>query len=235
EQALKLLIAEDLPDNRIIFDAFLGRTSHSVEFVEDGLSALTRFQAERFDLVLMDMQMPVLDGYAATRAIREWEREQGLAPTPIIAFTASAFKDDIETCRDAGCTGHLSKPVRRDELLATIARHAQGQLEPALEGALEVAIDAELAGLIPGFLAGRKAEVETLRQLAASGDMAGLGNLGHQLTGLGGTYGFDRISELGRELSHAAHAGQLEAVGRVIEAYADYLEQVKVSYVQPEA
>ena len=80
--------------------------------------------SEEYDLILMDMQMPVMDGYTATQSIRTWERDQGAAPTPIVALTANALKEDIQKSLDAGCTTHLTKPIRKAVLLDTIREHA---------------------------------------------------------------------------------------------------------------
>ncbi len=123
-RALDILLAEDLEDNRIIFQAYLAGTVHHCEWVENGLVALESFKEGRFDLVLMDMQMPIMDGYAATAAIRQWEREHGRDPTPIVALTASALRHDIARCNEVGCNGHLSKPITRREFLRALGDYA---------------------------------------------------------------------------------------------------------------
>jgi CheY-like chemotaxis protein len=79
----------------------------------------------------MDMQMPVMDGYAATRTIREWEREQRRPPTPVIALTASAFPEDVEQSLEVGCNAHLVKPLRKAVLLETIRTHVHDSRERA--------------------------------------------------------------------------------------------------------
>ena len=99
-----------------------------VAVVGDGkaavISALTAANAGApFDIVLMDMQMPIMDGYQATAAIRHWEREQGRTPVPIVAVTANAFPEDVERALDAGCTLHLAKPLRKSELLRVLVEH----------------------------------------------------------------------------------------------------------------
>src|SRR5450432_4900956 len=82
------------------------------------------FAAGHFDLVLMDRQMPVMDGLTATRTIRAWEQANGRPPTPIIALTASALKGDREMCLAAGCTAYLSKPIKQEVLLQAIKEHS---------------------------------------------------------------------------------------------------------------
>jgi CheY-like chemotaxis protein len=73
----------------------------------------------------MDMQMPVMDGYEATRKIREWEKNNGLTPTPIVALTAYALKDDAQKCFDAGCDGYVTKPIKKTQFFDTLAKYAR--------------------------------------------------------------------------------------------------------------
>src|SRR5208282_4784406 len=119
-RALKILLAEDSPDNRQLIEAYLKNLPHTLDIAENGQVAVTKFTRTRYDLILMDVQMPVMDGYTAVRRIRQWEREQGRAPTPIAALTASALEEDICNSFDAGCTAHLSKPIKKSVLLTAI-------------------------------------------------------------------------------------------------------------------
>jgi CheY-like chemotaxis protein len=111
--ALRILLVEDSSDNRTITVAYLKDTPYRVEIAENGAIAYAKFTAGHFDLVLMDRQMPVMDGLTATRAIREWERANQRPPTPIVALTASALKGDQEQCMAAGCTAYLTKPIKQ--------------------------------------------------------------------------------------------------------------------------
>ncbi|MBF0144122.1 MAG: PAS domain S-box protein [Magnetococcales bacterium] len=117
---LSILIADDTEEGRVLIAAFLRGTFHRITAVVNGEEAVRAFQAEAFDLVLMDMQMPVLDGLGATRKIRAWELSEGRPRTPIIALTANAMREDIEKTTDAGCDLHLSKPIRKARLLEAI-------------------------------------------------------------------------------------------------------------------
>jgi PAS domain S-box-containing protein len=122
---LHILLAEDLEDNRDVVTLFLKGTPYKLDMAENGVIAVEKFCAGTYDLVLMDIQMPVMDGYQATEAIREWEREQQRGTTPIVAFTANAFKEDLDMSRAVGCVAHLTKPLRKQALLKTIAEHAR--------------------------------------------------------------------------------------------------------------
>ena len=121
ERALAILIAEDNEDNRLLMRSYLKKTPHRVDFAENGKEAVEKFKGGGYNIVFMDIQMPVMDGYAATAEIRKWEKSNGLAYTPIIALTAHALKEDEQKSLDAGCTAHLTKPIKKAVLHEAIA------------------------------------------------------------------------------------------------------------------
>jgi two-component system sensor histidine kinase/response regulator len=125
ERSLRILLADDSPDNRMLVSAFLKPTPYQLELAVDGLEAVEKFKAGKFDLVLMDIQMPVLDGYDAVRQIREWESAQRISQTPILALTASALDEAVERARSVGCNAHVSKPIKKSTLLSAIAKAVQ--------------------------------------------------------------------------------------------------------------
>ena len=104
-------------------------TTWTLDIAENGEVAVGKFKAGPYDLVLMDMEMPIWDGYSATKLIREWEIEQGLGPTPIIALTAHALKDDALKSLEAGCTDHMTKPIKKATLTTAIYEHTRGDAE----------------------------------------------------------------------------------------------------------
>ena len=121
---LKILLVEDNDDNRNLILAYLKKSSHGIEHAENGQIAVDKFTTGKYDLVLMDIEMPVMDGLTATRKIREWEKENNAKPTPIIALTAHALKEHGEMSREAGCNGHVTKPIRKATLIKTILDHS---------------------------------------------------------------------------------------------------------------
>ena len=128
---LRILLAEDLEDNRDVVALFLKKTPWSLDIAENGAIAVAKFQAGRYDLVLMDMQMPVLDGYQATAAIRRWEQEQQRTPTPIVALTANVFTEELNESLASGCTAYLTKPIKKQILLKAIQEHTQRPIDQA--------------------------------------------------------------------------------------------------------
>lgn len=124
-RALHVLLVEDSLDNQLLIRAYLKQTDHSLEIAEHGAIAVEKFKTTHYDVILMDMHMPVMDGYSATKAIRSWEREHDLPATPIIALTALALKEESARIFEAGCNTHLTKPVKKSTLLEILRAHKE--------------------------------------------------------------------------------------------------------------
>jgi CheY-like chemotaxis protein len=130
----RILLAEDGPDNQRLLSMHLRVCGAEVVIAEDGQIALDLAEKSPFDLILMDMQMPVMDGYTATAELRR----RGLS-TPIVALTANAMAEDRNKCMASGCTDYLSKPIDREILLQTVSKYlgkrsvAEGHVENKLK------------------------------------------------------------------------------------------------------
>jgi len=127
QKSLNILLVEDNEDNRLLISTYLKNTPHRLQMAENGAVAVEAFKSAKYDIVLMDMQMPVMDGYTATREIRQWEKFQGKTAVPIIALTAYALKEDEKKSLDAGCTVHMTKPIKKVKLLAALADYAPAE------------------------------------------------------------------------------------------------------------
>ncbi|MEO5330496.1 MAG: PAS domain S-box protein [Magnetococcus sp. YQC-5] len=126
--SLRILLAEDVKFNQNLFQAYLMETPHQLFFANNGLEAVTFVQENSIDVIVMDVQMPELDGYSATRRIRQWEQTMNRTPMKIIALTAHAMEGELERSQAAGCDYYFSKPVRKKtllELLQTIVDQLQ--------------------------------------------------------------------------------------------------------------
>lgn len=123
-RAVRVLVADDHPTNRRVIELILAQTSAKIVMAENGAEALEAFRADVFDLVLMDMQMPVMDGLTATQEIRLHEAAMGLARTPIVMLTANAMPEHVAAGRAAGADHHLAKPFNAAELLSLVAAPA---------------------------------------------------------------------------------------------------------------
>ena len=113
-------MVDDSSDNRALIRAYLKKSPYHLVEAEDGQQAIDKFIAGKFDLVLMDIQMPIVDGFEATSTIRVWETANGRRRTPIVALTASATGEAMHRTLEAGCDAHVTKPVKKSTLLDAV-------------------------------------------------------------------------------------------------------------------
>lgn len=235
---LNILLVEDSLDNRFLFEAFLKQSDCTLDFADNGKTAFEKFKSFKYDLVLMDIQMPILDGYSATQLIRSHEKQNNMCPTPIIALSAYASGSEKEKALQAGCDMHVAKPVGKKNLLTAICSllgkdnqpdHKSGKNKTST---IKVHIDKLLEDLIPGFLGNRRDDIKKLYEAVQQGDMDSIEFLGHTMKGTGGGYGFQKISELGEALERAAQKKDTSSVLRLTEELEKYLDTVEVVFVE---
>jgi PAS domain S-box-containing protein len=231
--ALRILLAEDSPDNCTITVAYLQDTPYRVEIAENGTIACEKFTAGQYDLVLMDRQMPVMDGLTATRTIRAWEQANDRPPTPIIALTASALKGDREMCLAAGCTAYLSKPIKQEVLLRAIKEHfivapPSSKEENSRMDTILVRANPKFADLIPVFLQNCRKNVIAMLDALDRGDFETVEILGHGMRGAGGSYEFQAITDIGAALEQAAESADTDASRKWVGELSGYLDRVEI-------
>jgi PAS domain S-box-containing protein len=128
-KSLRILLAEDSPDNQLLIKLYLKNTNHELDISENGELAIKKFISTNYDLVLMDIQMPVMDGYTAAKKIREWEKKKNIKEVPILALTAHALKGEKERCVQAGCSDYLTKPIKKEKLLSILESYVEKKRE----------------------------------------------------------------------------------------------------------
>jgi signal transduction histidine kinase/CheY-like chemotaxis protein/HPt (histidine-containing phosphotransfer) domain-containing protein len=217
---LRVLLVEDNPVNQRLATTLLEKRGHAVVLARNGREALARFQAEKFDVVLMDVQMPEMDGLQATAAIRDLESRSG-SRTPIVGVTAHAMKGDRERCLAAGMDGYVAKPIRPELLFQAIDAHVRGRAtsddmppEPAPGGVLDRqdllslvggdgAVVRELAQL---FLEDGSQRLADIEKALEAGDHAALRTAAHTLKGSAGSICGRRTADAARHLEQLAEA-----------------------------
>ena len=235
----RILLAEDGVDNQRLISTHLRTAGAEVVIADNGQIAVETAISQPFDLILMDMQMPVMDGYTAVAELRR----RGFT-VPIIALTAYAMAEDRAKCMDCGCTAYLSKPIEKETFLRTISQYLGNEIPPGAKVAEAPAPAAPLdpSGPIastmsdhPGmkpiiieFVQGLSNEVNKMQNMLEQKDLQSLKRVVHQLRGAGGGYGFDAISTAAataEESIKAAH--NLDVIDGEIKSLIDIIRRVE--------
>ncbi|MCU0646421.1 MAG: response regulator [Gemmatimonadaceae bacterium] len=241
----RILVAEDHPVNREIAQHMLRELGHEVLLAEDGAQALALLAAQSVDLVLMDCQMPIMDGFEATRELRRREHGTG-ARLPVIALTANAVKGDREACLAAGMDDYLAKPYRRAELAAICTRWLDRRTPPRIAAVpteptaspLDVIVqrlqeqigedDAQFARELLGrFVAVTDEIVTDLRRAAAADDHRSIRQLAHRLKGSSATVCANEIADAAARLEHVPSSTDASALTSLVDDVARHVDALR--------
>jgi CheY-like chemotaxis protein len=202
-----ILLVEDNEINQKLITKILKRMGYSVDTAENGAEALKIVETKKFDLILMDMQMPVMDGYEATRRIKADERYSGV---PIVALTAHAMKGDEQKAKEAGCNGYLTKPINKEALFKEIAYHLKSRQGRVID--YEGEEDEELKEIYMDYLNGLPGVVAQLNEAIKKRNYDQIKLIAHDLKGTGGAFGQKKISILGGQIEKAAKEKKAEVI-----------------------
>jgi signal transduction histidine kinase/DNA-binding response OmpR family regulator len=227
----RVLLVEDNLVNQQVAMRLLATFGVTPHIAANGLEGVERVQSEHFDLVFMDCQMPLMDGYQACREIRDWERATRRTRVPIVAMTANAMQGDRERCLEAGMDDYVSKPVKRQTLEAALARWLtpgaaavptrSEQSEPPLGLALDRAVleqlrqlfDGDLSEVIAAYLSDAPAQIDSMESAIASIDYTALGRAAHSLRSSSRSVGAHGVAAAATSIEAQARAhGALEEI-----------------------
>ncbi|MBI9076526.1 MAG: response regulator [Desulfatibacillum sp.] len=239
---LDILLAEDSETNRFVIRAYLKDTPWHVDMAENGERAVAKFQSKHYDLVLMDIQMPIMDGYTAIREIRAWEKENRNVRTSIIATTIFAGQDDEKQCMEAGANAYLAKPVKKKALLAAILSQIIGRGQavpedlnlfqevffPGGDEPILAWVDPELADMASHYLRTLPVTLQDLLDAAAAGEFARAAQIGMDIRNQSKTLGLEEAQKIGSMVNDAAILNDVNTIKECMEKMRIYLERVQI-------
>lgn len=250
---LTILLADDIEPNRTVVHKFLKKSPVTLIDAVNGLEAYETFVQGKIDLILMDVEMPVMNGLEATRKIRLWEKEHGLAPTPLIVLSAHAFGEQKRQCYDAGCNDLLVKPIRKNDLVRAIGLAVSQSSSPdraddpgkpdapiAEPGRLmenlpeKVYVDVMFEDLMKGFFDYFEESLAAMNTAAREKDFDSLYRLGHGLKGSARNYEFFELGDLFFQIEKAAADKNLDDALHFMKLARNYLETVEVEFIEKE-
>lgn len=243
EKTLEILLVEDKPMNRKLATVLLEKKGHLVIEANDGEEALKKLKSERFDLILMDIQMPKMDGLEAAARIRAWD-EEAVKHIPIIAMTAYAMREDRERCLQAGMDYYLSKPINRAELYYVLDKVIEGRVDELkqqayiLEDAQEMLnrVDGNkelLEELVKMFFEDYPSDIENLKESMEKKDASTLAFVVHGLKGELGNMGMKSAYKIACELEKMVKENTLDEADAIIQKLEDEVARLERFYIRP--
>lgn len=253
DQSHRILLVDDYPTNQKVADMHLSNAGYTVDIAEDGAKAVEAFKNSRYHLILMDIQMPVMDGYTATSEIRKLESampKTGACRTPIVAMSAHAFKEDEQKCLDAGMDDFISKPIRREHLLEVVNKwvSADEQRPPidrqALSGEIPMDHDTPpmdlptavdefgdkevLMQVVEQLLGNVEKQIEIMTKALETENFTRLQRESHAIKGGAGTIEAHTLSALAAQLELTSRENNRTAIGPLLNDFRCEFDRLKI-------
>lgn len=227
-----VLVAEDNPDNQRLVSIYIKKLGAKAVIAENGLAAVNKAMEGKFDLILMDTQMPVMDGYTATQTLRA----KGYSGT-IVALTANTMQEDINRCLAAGCNDFLSKPVNRERFNEVLKKYlpAQAQTPETREAIFSELLseDIDFSDMIEKFVGRLPSSMESIMTAFRDLDWEVLKKHIHDMKGVGGNMGYPRLFRLSAQIESAITARDQEDISRLLEEMHRVCDQIRMGVSAP--
>lgn len=220
---VQILLVEDNDLNQKIVSQMLINYGFEVTLANNGLDCLRLLQERHFDVILMDMQMPVMDGYEATRMIRQYEELRNI---PIIAMTAHAMSGDRDKCLASGCTSYIAKPFKSEELAREIRQHFN--VEAMSDNTHDPELNNFINELLPEFMAQLEEMIDSLGLAFENRDLQAIKSISHDIKGTAGMYGFKQISTSAALIEEAARRDSFTSIKQCLEQLYQLYEEANI-------
>jgi signal transduction histidine kinase/CheY-like chemotaxis protein/HPt (histidine-containing phosphotransfer) domain-containing protein len=224
----KVLLAEDNQDNQRLITMLVRKAGVDVEIAENGRVAVDKASRTEYDLILMDIQMPVMNGLDAVRELRANNYSK-----PIVALTANAMKIDIDACREAGMNDFAAKPIDRDKFYSILRKYlaintapSEPDNSPIVSSLLEE--EPDIADLLQGFIDRLPATIEEIRNTLERQDKDELAKRIHDLKGVSGNYGYNILFELCQKMEFEIHADRLNSLFNMLERMEKTIDRIRL-------
>lgn len=227
---ISALVVDDSRDNQVLMKNYLEKHTSHLVLADNGQEAMEKFRQNNFDIVFMDLMMPELDGYDATRQMREFEAKTGRKSVPIVAVSAHTDTEEVEKCRSSGFTAHLSKPLDLGELQSFLGKvfGETAHSEENRQDDMDENWKKKMQEYLPTYYRQRSEDLKKLREAAGSGDWEKLVFIGHKIKGSAATYGFPELGQAGAELEQYAQEKDMEQVNGRIQFIENWLKTVNL-------
>jgi len=248
EPGKRVLLADDFSHNRLVVQQYLKNTPLQMDIAENGAQAVEKFKAATYDLILMDIQMPVMDGHTATREIRKIEEKRNITQVPIIALSAYALKEEIDKSIEAGCNEHLTKPLKKAVLLEALSRYIkavplsektdvespvyQSRDDMPTNGmqGVHIRLDQDFAEFVPKFLEHVQESIRSMEEALAKNDYEFILNTSHRIKGSGGGYGLDVVSEFAQTIEMETRKKNEAKISKQLKKLTEFLQHIEITY-----
>ncbi|MGK5093413.1 CHASE domain-containing protein [Deltaproteobacteria bacterium TL4] len=249
KKKLQILLVDDVEDNRMILKRFIEEIPSDVDLADNGQIAVQKVKNKVYDLILMDMQMPVMDGYTATKNIRQWEQDHQQSQTPIIVITAYSREEELQRCLDMGGNAYLTKPLQKNILLDTIKKvlnaeetleRKQQQPEDSLNlnkklkpdsNPYQVEISPDFEDIIEEILNIKKTQLQQLKEAFKEKNYESIQQMAHSLRGV---HGISQIHELAKALGDSAKKEEPHKIEHILNQLEDFLKHIQINFINEE-
>jgi CheY-like chemotaxis protein len=222
EKQIPILIAEHLEADRFLFQAYCEATEFQATFTSDGQQAVAIWQSGSFEIAVIDVRLPVIDGLSVIKEIRRIEKERGTERVPILALLTTNSDADVVRAQEAGCDAQFARPILKKAFLGALEQLRAGPA--AAKSGVLIQIPQGLEELAHRYITSREMEIPVLQGLMEQSDFDGIRKLAHNLKGTGTSYGFPDITRLGTAIEHAAKASDKPEASREMAELFSYIE-----------